>query len=168
MKTTFTIQDDKKTLLVERTFNTSKARLWEAYTTAKSLAAWFGPVGWETEVSQLDFTEGGEWHYVMKCVDKNQGEWFGKTSAGKAVYKNINPKDSFEYTDHFTDNEGNVIESMPVSHSKLVMKENEDGTTTLVVTTTYETEEALKTVIDMGMKDGYDQTLNKLEEFVSN
>ncbi|MCA9361369.1 SRPBCC domain-containing protein [Candidatus Kaiserbacteria bacterium] len=166
MKTIFTIHDDKKTLSIKRIFGTAKSRLWEAYTTAEAIAAWFGPAGWETEVPYLDFKDGGEWRYIMKCVDKNQGEWFGMTSAGKAVYSNINPENSFEYTDYFTDEDGNVNESMPVSHSKLVLQENEDGSTTLMVTTEYETEEALKQVLEMGMETGYDQTLDKLEGFV--
>lgn len=166
-KTNFTIQDDKKTLVMTRTFNASKSKLWQAHTTAEALKKWWGPKGWETEVPQLDFTEGGEWRYIMKCVDEKQTEWFGKTAPGKVVYKNIDPENSFEYTDYFTDEAGNVDESLPASHSKLSLQENEDGTTTLTVVTSYETEEALKQVIEMGMEEGYAQTLDKLEAFVT-
>ena len=165
-KTNFTVVDDGKSLLMERTFSASKDKLWHAYTDAEALAKWWGPIGWETEVKKLDFSEGGEWIYVMKCVDENQGEWFGQTSAGKTVFSNIKPGDSMQYTDYFTDEEGNINEEMPSSLTTLIFTENEDGTTSLKATTTYETAEALKQVLEMGMEEGYGQTLDKLEEFV--
>lgn len=165
--TTFTIGDDKKTITIERTFKAPKTKLWQAYTSAEALAKWFGPTGFETEVPYMDFRDGGEWRYIMKCVDENMGEWFGKTSAGKALYKNIKPEDSFEYTDYFTDDDGNVNKSMPTSHSKIVLHENEDSTTTLTVTTVYENEAALNQVLEMGMKEGYAETLDKLEKLVT-
>lgn len=167
-KTNFTISGDKKTLIVERTFNVPKHKLWKAYSTATAIARWFGPVGWETEVSKLDFVEGGEWIYIMKCVDKAQGEWYGKTSCGKGIYTRIDPENSFEYTDYFTDDNGNIDESLPSSQSILVFQENEDGYTTLKVTTMYDSAEALKQVIEMGMEEGYAQTLDKLETFLLN
>lgn len=166
-KTNFTISDDNKTLVMERTFNAPKTKIWKAYSDAEALATWWGPEGWETEVKHLEFVEGGHWLYVMKCVDVNQGEWFGQTSAGKAVYENINPEDSFEYVDYFSDENGQVNEEMPASHSVLTLTDNEDGSTTMVVKTSYETEEALKQVVEMGMKEGYAQTLDRLEAFVT-
>lgn len=167
-KTRFTIADDKRTLVIERTFNAPKRKLWEAYTKAEKLALWFAPKGWSTEVKKFDFIEGGEWIYVMKCEDKAQAEWFGKTSAGKAVYRDIIPEDSFGYTDYFTDEEGNANKTMPTSESSVHLTENADKTTRLTVTTTYQTEEGLKRVLAMGMEEGYGQTLDKLEEVVTN
>jgi len=165
-KTTFTVADDKKTLLVERTFNAPKHKLWNAYTDADALAQWWGPIGWETEVKRFDFSEGGEWLYIMKCVDENQGEWFGQLSAGKAVYSNIQPEDSFEYTDYFTDEQGVINEAMPASRTVLTLNENEDGSTKLVTKTAYDTEAALKQVLEMGMEEGFGQTLDRLDDFV--
>ncbi|MCA9354454.1 MAG: SRPBCC domain-containing protein [Candidatus Kaiserbacteria bacterium] len=167
MKTTFTIGEDKKTLVATRTFAAPKLKLWEAYTTAELVAKWWGPYGWETEVPKLDFTVGGEWQYIMRCVDPEQTEWYGKASAGKGVYKEIDPHDSFSYTDYFTDESFTINENMPSSHSKIEFVENADGTTTFTATTTYNTEADLKTVIEMGMEQGYDMTLDRLEEMVT-
>lgn len=167
MKTTFTVEDDKKTLLMERTFSAPQHRLWQAYSEKELFEQWFAPAGWEVKSTHFDFRDGGENHYVMTCVDKNQGEWYGKESAGKMVYEQVHPKSAFSYRDYFLDEEGNVMIDMPSSISNLELIDNGDETTTLRVKTVYETEEALKTVLEMGMKEGYEQTLDKLEAIIT-
>lgn len=165
-ETKFTVGNDKKTLVVERTFAAPKAKIWKAYSTREMLLKWWGPRGWETIIKHLEFKDGGSWHYGMKCVDKNQGEWFGMTSWGKFTYANIRPEVSFEYTDIFCDENGQAMPNMPSSHTVLTMTER-DGKTTVTTKTTYATAEALETVLKMGMKEGLTQTLDKLEEAVT-
>lgn len=166
-KTSFTILDDKKTLVMERTFTVTKDRLWNAYASAEMLAQWFSPEGWATDVKEHSFVDGGEYRYVMKCVDEAQKEWFGQTSSGKMVFGGINPKSSFGYTDYFTDENGVINEALPASHSSVELIQQDDNTTTLKVTTNYDTEAALKQVLEMGMEEGYSQTLDKLEELLA-
>ncbi|MFO0920196.1 MAG: SRPBCC domain-containing protein [Candidatus Saccharimonadales bacterium] len=166
-KTNFTILEDKKTLRMERTFPASQHKLWQAYADPNKLAHWFAPKGWSTEVKAHSFSEGGEYVYVMKCEDKSQGEWYGKTSAGKMAFSKINPEISFMYTDYFTDDKGKVNEELPSSHTVVTLEPIGDDSTKLVVDTYYETKEDLKTVLEMGMEDGYSQTLDKLEELLS-
>ena len=55
---------------------------------------------------------------------------------------------------------------MPVSETTLQFVE-EDGGTKLVSVTTFENEEALKTVMDMGMLEGITQTWDRLDDLVS-
>ncbi len=165
-ETQFTVGNDKKTLIVERTFNAPKSKVWKAYTTREMLAQWWGPRGWETIIKHLEFKDGGSWHYGMKCVDENQKEWFGMTSWGKFTYANIRPEESFEYTDIFCDEQGDPIPNMPSSHSELTLVEH-DGKTTVTTKVTYASEEALAQVLEMGMEEGLTQTLDKLEEVVS-
>lgn len=166
-KTTFTVGDDKKTLTMERTFQAPQNKLWRAYSEKELFEQWFAPQGWEVRSDKFDFKEGGENVYLMTCVDKAQGEWYGQTSAGKMVFSDIDPEATFTYADYFTDEAGVVNESMPVSISKLHLRENEDGSTTLRIVTSYDSEADLSQVLEMGMKEGYAQTLDKLEELVA-
>jgi uncharacterized protein YndB with AHSA1/START domain len=166
-KTTFTVADDKKTLVMTRDFTIAKAKLWAAYTEKDLFEQWFAPAGWEVTSKTFDFVEGGQNIYVMKCVDESQGEWFGKTSAGKMVFSNISPNDMFVYTDYFADEEGNVNQEMPSSKSTLQLTENTIGVTTLHITTEYETPDTLNQVLAMGMEQGYGETLDKLEELLN-
>ena len=68
---------ESKTLIIERSFNAPKDRLWQFYAVKEKFEQWWGPEGWETTTKEFDFTPGGQVHYAMKCVDEAQGEWFG-------------------------------------------------------------------------------------------
>lgn len=65
MKDTTDNQD--RVLTLERTFDAPKQLVWEAWTQAEHIAAWWGPTGMETEVEELDFRPGGRWKYLMKA-----------------------------------------------------------------------------------------------------
>lgn len=161
-QTKFTVGEDKKTLIVERTFDAPKAKVWEAHSNPEILKKWWGPKGWETTIKHMEFKEGGYWHYGMTCKVKEQAEWYGKTSWGKGVYGKISPKDSFVFTDYFCDENGTPVPGMPASTSTATFTEK-DGKTTLLNKTVYETAEALEQVMKMGMQEGYTQTLDNLE-----
>lgn len=161
-KTTFTISDDKKTLIVERVFPAPKSLVWDAYSKPDILASWWGPKGWETQIRHFDFSVGGYWHYCMRCIDKNQGEYYGMESWGKGTYTDIVPLTSISYKDEFCDESAKVNPDMPVSHTYLKLVD-ENGNTRLISKTGYETEAALKQVLEMGMEEGYRQTLDNLE-----
>jgi uncharacterized protein YndB with AHSA1/START domain len=164
-KATFTVADDKKTLIVERTFPANRTRVWSAYTKPELLAQWWGPRGWQTEIRHMDFSEGEYWHYGMKCMDPDQSDWYGKTSWGKGTFLRIIPEESFEYTDEFCDENGKTISGMPVSHTVITFSD-EQSFTTVTSKTEYETAEALAQVLEMGMQEGFTQTWDRFEEFL--
>ncbi|MDB5169108.1 MAG: activator of Hsp90 ATPase 1 family protein [Candidatus Saccharibacteria bacterium] len=165
-KSIFTVLDDNKSLVVKRTFSAPKESIWAAYTEADKLAKWWGPKGWETEVKEMDFRVGGPWFYAMTCKDEAQGDWFGKSSCGKGVYDAIKPQDSFSYTDYFTDEDGTITPGMPTSRTTIELMQD-NGETTITSTSEFESVEALKQVLDMGMQEGFDQTWDNLEIFLN-
>ncbi|UAL47124.1 SRPBCC domain-containing protein [Sutcliffiella horikoshii] len=156
---------DGNVLVLEREFNATKDVLFKAFSEAELLRKWWGPRGWELTVCDLDFREGGVWHYCMKCVDESQGDFFGFESWGKALYKKIVPNEKIEYIDYFSDAEGNESSEMPATLSTLSFEEHE-GKTKLVNRAEYESPEALKTVLEMGMEHGIKETWDRLEEHV--
>lgn len=164
-KATFTISEDKRTLLMERLFNVPGDRLWEAYANSEIIAQWFAPKGWSTEVRSHKFVDGGEFSYIMRCTDESQ-DWFGQSSSGMMRFSNINPKTRFEYHDVFTDENGVVNKDMPTSHSVVMISEPSPATSLLRVETSYSTPEALQQVLEMGMEEGYAETLDKLEDLL--
>jgi uncharacterized protein YndB with AHSA1/START domain len=140
--------------------------VWDAFTKPELFIQWWGPRGWQTEVKEFNCTEGGVNHYGMKCLDEAQGEWYGKYSWGKMVFLKINPIDSLDYQDFFVDENAIMQEGMPVitTHQEFI---DENGMTKIISVGTYETEEALKTVIDMGMIQGVTETWDRLDELVT-
>lgn len=165
-ETKFTIQDDKRTLVVERVFSAPRHNVWQAWTTPELFAQWWGPKGWKTEVKKMEFSEGGELHYGMKCEDPDQKDWYGKYSWGLSTYHSIKPEDGFDYDDAFCDENAVVTPGMPVL--KISMQFIEEGEFTRVVSTSVFDQAAdLEQVIAMGMKEGLTQTWDRLEELVS-
>ena len=71
---------ENKTLIIERTFDAPAQKLWRAYADKEWFEQWWGPEGWQTTTKEFTFAPGGRIHYAMKCVDENQGEWFGQES----------------------------------------------------------------------------------------
>ncbi|CAG7629288.1 SRPBCC domain-containing protein [Paenibacillus allorhizosphaerae] len=150
-------------LVLERVFNAPRELVFKAFSEAEHLKHWWGPRGWEIPVCNVDFRPGGVWHYCMKCVDKNQGDFYGMESWGKGVYEEIVAPEKIVYVDYFSDAEGNENESMPSTRVTLTFDEHE-GKTKLINRALYASPEALKTVLDMGMEQGISETWDRLDE----
>lgn len=102
----------------------------------------------------------------MKCVDRNQGQFYGMESWGKGIYKEISEPESISYTDYFSDAEGTINEEMPSTEVTLEFVD-EDGKTKLINRGEYVSAEALQSVMEMGMLQGITDTWNRLEEHLN-
>lgn len=154
-------------LTLTRVINAPKSKVWAAWTTADIFVQWWGPEGWSTTTTHFDFAPGGYLLYGMTCEDKNQGDWFGKTSWGKSVYETINPEDDFTYVDYFCDEHGKEDTSLPAARVVMNFTEQADGSTLMTSITTYKTEAELQQVLAMGMEAGISQTHDRLEALLS-
>ena len=164
-KTEHRIEGDN-VLVLERVFDAPRELVFRMFGDSEHLKHWWGPRGWELPVSRLDFRPGGSWHYCMKCVDENQGEFYGAESWGKMYYQEIDEPNRIVLTDYFSDAEGNIDSSLPASNSVWEFIDL-GGKTKLVSRTTYASPEALQTVLDMGMLQGISETWDRLEEHVA-
>ncbi|WP_028775626.1 SRPBCC domain-containing protein [Shimazuella kribbensis] len=152
-----------QTFILERVFDAPRELVFQAYSEPDHLKNWWGPKGWVLTVCNIDFRQEGIWHYCMKCMDKNQGDFYGMESWGKAIYHEIVVDEKIHYTDYFSDADANEVEGMPSSEITVLFIEHE-GKTKLITKSKYESPEALKSVLDMGMEQGITQTLDRLEE----
>ncbi|MGG1661790.1 SRPBCC domain-containing protein [Brevibacillus sp. NRS-1366] len=150
-------------LVLERIFNAPRELVFKAFSEAEHLKNWWGPRGWTLTVCNVDFRPGGIWHYCMKCIDENQGDFYGFESWGKAVYQEIVEAEKIVYIDYFSDAEGNEAEGMPSSDITMIFEEHE-GKTKLVSRAKYASAEALKKVMEMGMEQGITETWDRLDE----
>jgi len=162
MKTKVTKDLENKTLIIERSFEAPKEKVWRAYSEKAWFEKWWGPEGWETTTKQFEFTPGGRIHYCMKCLDKNQTEWYGKETWGRMDIEAINEPNSFSAKDFFSDAEGVVNSELP--STRFTVELIEEGNQTRLVSKTYgESAEKIEELIKMGMVEGYDSQLNRLE-----
>ncbi|OAS15762.1 SRPBCC domain-containing protein [Paenibacillus oryzisoli] len=159
-----TIED--KVLILEREFNAPRELVFQAFTQAEHLKHWWGPRGWTLPVCHVDFRVGGVWHYCMKCEDKNQGDFYGMESWGKAVYNEIVVPEKIVYVDYFSDAEGNEAANMPSTRVTLTFLETETGTK-VINRGEYTSAESLQQVLDMGMMEGITDTWDRLSEHLA-
>lgn len=165
-KTKVTKDLENKTLTIERIFDAPKEKLWRAYADKEWFEKWWGPEGWETTTKEFNFAPGGKIHYGMKCVDENQGEWFGKESWGLMQIESVDEPNSFTAMDYFSNPEGSADETMP-SQKFVVELVDENGSTRLVCRCVTETADQLEELVKMGMVEGFSSQMNKLEQLLA-
>jgi uncharacterized protein YndB with AHSA1/START domain len=158
---------ESKTLTIEREFSAPVAKLWRAYADKESFEKWWGPEGWQTTTKTFEFKPGGKVHYAMKCVDENQGEWFGQETWGLMDITSIEEAKRFEALDHFSNAEGTVDEKMPTQKFIVEFVDAGDGKSKLVCHSVCETAEQLEELVKMGMVEGFSSQLNKLEKLLA-
>jgi len=155
--------ENDRVLVLERVFDAPRDLVFNMFKEPEHLKRWWGPKGWELPVCNIDFRPGGVWHYCMKCIDKNQGDFYGMESWGKGVYKEIVEPESIAYTDYFSDAEGNENADLPATEVAMEFVDL-NGKTKLISRSQYVSAEALKTVMDMGMLQGITETWDRLAE----
>jgi uncharacterized protein YndB with AHSA1/START domain len=155
MKTTYTELSESNQLIAKRTFEAPKSKVWQYYTNAELLDKWWAPEPYKAITHSFDFREGGHWHYVMQGPN-------GDAHYCINTYKTIDPENSFTAFDAFANEDWSVRTDMPSQDWEVAF--TEDGNTTMLkVVLTCKTKEDLETLINMGMKEGFDQGLNQLE-----
>lgn len=157
---------ENKKLIIEFIANGSIDKVWSAYADKGTFEKWWGPEGWKTTAKEFTFEPGGRVHYGMKCVDENQGEWFGQVSWGLMAVQEVNPSHSFTYKDYFSDESGAINTELP---ALTVTNEffEQDGKTKIVSTSLADSAEQIEQLLKMGMVEGFSSQLNKLDTLVS-
>lgn len=156
---TVTKETENHRLIIERTFDDSRIRLWEAWSNERKLTIWWGPGQWPASSKSFDFRPGGHWHYKMTGPD-------GTESWSWIDYKTIDAPNSLTAEDRFSDAEGNKSTDMPAIEWEVVFSGEFDGPTTLTTTLTFSDQANMQKVIDMGFEAGYTQALDQLSEML--
>lgn len=150
---------DGNTLTVERTFNADIDTVWPYWTEAELLDLWWAPKPWVSKTKEMDFREGGRRLYAM-CGPEGEEHWC------LATYTRITPKLSFSGEDAFCNEEGTINEELPVSTFTNTFKDDA-GKTHVTVVSVYASEEHLKQIIDMGVKEGLSMIFDTLDGILS-
>lgn len=153
-------------LVMERRFDAPRELVFQMFSDSEHLENWWGPKGWETENYAFTFAIGGVWHYCMVCTDEDQGDYYGQTSWGRAVFQEIHIPEKIVYIDQFSDEAGNVSEEFPEMDITLNFVE-EAGTTRLQIISRFASAEELKTVVNMGVIEGVTSQYDRLDGYLA-
>lgn len=152
-------KEDKK-LILTREFDAPPELMFDIWSSCKHLKHWWGPKEWPIDECEMDFRKGGEWRYCLRGPSEGDESW------GLAVYQEISKPDTIIYKDHFTDADGNIMENMP-NLTITVEFEAQNGKTKQVNTVDFDSNEDRDKIYDMGMAEGMDSSLDRIDEYLS-
>jgi uncharacterized protein YndB with AHSA1/START domain len=152
----------KRELVIVRIFDAPRELFWKYWTEPEYFKRWWGPEGFTTTVSRIDFRVEGVY---LNCLKSPEGENYWSTG----VYREIIEPERIVYTDSFSDSEGNQV---PASYYEMSV----NWPLELLVTVTLEEYEGQKTRLTLKhagfptgedrdlTKDGWNESLDKLAE----
>jgi len=153
----FTVDKEKKTVLVTREFDAGLSHVWDAFTKKEILDQWWAPRPFKSRTKVMDFKVGGRRLYAMVSPEGNE-HW------AMHEYTSISPKTNFKYLNAFADQNGNP--QLPGSDWDLNFSEK-DGTTTVRISIYNDSLERMEKMIEMGFQGGFTATLDHLAEILS-
>lgn len=157
-QTEFRTGNDGRELVIERVFDAPRELVFRAWTEPEHIKRWFGPSVFPVTYCVIDLRPGGTWHYCMTGPDNTQA-W------GKATYQEVVAPERLVYTDAFSDAEGNVNETLPVS-TITVNFIDEGGKTRINSRAVYANAADLQTLQEMGMFEGITETWQQLADYL--
>jgi uncharacterized protein YndB with AHSA1/START domain len=147
--------EKQNVLTVTRTFDAELDLVWRAWTEAELLDQWWAPKPWKSVTSHMDFKVGGHRIYAMVGPE-------GEKHVGRTDYVSINEKKDFAGEDAFCDDDGNINPDFPIA-TFINQFESNANSTLVTIETEYASEEHLKQVIEMGMKEGLSAAFENLD-----
>lgn len=160
MKTNYTVVPENNQLIAERSFAAPKSKVWQYYTSAELLDLWWAPAPYKAITKSFDFTPGGHWHYLMQGPE-------GVEHYCINLFKTIDAENSFTALDAFANPGWSINNDLPGSNWEVTFTENGDMTDMKMVLTCVD-KAGLDTLIEMGMKKGYNQGLDQLDALLTN
>jgi uncharacterized protein YndB with AHSA1/START domain len=148
-----------KKLQVTRTFDAPLDLVWRAWTEREILDQWWAPKPYRAETKTMDFREGGLWLYAMVGPQ-------GDRSWCRVDYQLIEPQVRIVSTDGFCDEEGNPSADFSPMHWHKTFSSNNDETT-VQVNLSFDKEDDLQTILQMGFQEGFTAGLSNLDAYLS-
>jgi uncharacterized protein YndB with AHSA1/START domain len=158
-ETIYTKDVSNKKIKVIREFDAPVEQVWKAWTEKELLDQWWAPRPWKANTISMDFRDGGTWLYYMEGPD-------GSRHYCRADYSSIIPNKSYEGLDAFTDENGNINTEFPRMKWKVEFNKTEAGTR-INVEISFDSEDDLEKIIEMGFKEGFAMAHNNLDELLA-
>ncbi len=143
--------DPARILQVERLVGAPIDLVFEMFTDARHLDAWWGPDGFRNETHEMEFSVGGLWRYIMHGPD-------GKDWPNWIRYQEITAPTRIAY-EH-----GGEMGEAAHFHGVITLKPEGDQTR-VTLTLIFATPEARDATLKFGAVEGGKQTLARLDAY---
>lgn len=157
-------------VVFERIFNSTPEMVFKAWTDPEMIKKWWGPEHFYAPSIKIDLRVGGKYIFAMHGPEGSQWD---KDMYSAGIYKEIVPNKKLVVTDYFSDENGDkasptehgLDSNMPQDMTVTVLFDDlGDGKTKLsIVYPKPESKEQLEAMLKSGMKEGWNSSLDKLE-----
>lgn len=145
--------DPARILKVDRLVRAPISLVFEMFSDARHLDAWWGPDGFQNETHEMDFSVDGLWRYTMHGPD-------GKDWPNWIRYREISPPTRIAY-----EHGGEMGE--PAHFDGIITFESEGDKTRITMILIFPTQAARDATFKFGAVEGGKQTLARLDAYVS-
>jgi uncharacterized protein YndB with AHSA1/START domain len=146
-----TAEPGQATVIIERTFDAPRDKVFKAMTTKELVEKWWIGPGYDIRVEELDPRDGGTWKYVQS-KDGQEISFFGS-------FHEVSPErviQTFEFD--------GLGERGHVSMDKMELTETPDGKTAMHITSTFFSVADRDGMLQSGMEEGMNNTYDALEK----
>jgi uncharacterized protein YndB with AHSA1/START domain len=147
-------------LTVSRAFAAPVEKVWRAWTEAGQLDKWWAPKPWRAITKSMDFTQGGKWLYCMTGPNGDEKQWC------RVDFPSIDPGKSFTTKASFCDEDGNINNSFPAMYWDIQFNPADAGAV-VAITISFDKEEDLEKIVQMGFEQGFSMGLGNLDELLA-
>lgn len=147
---------DSLTLTLIADFRAPLERVWQLWADPRQLERWWGPPTHPATVEQHDLVPGGTVTYFMTGPEGEQYHGWWQVVA-------VEPTRRLEVRDGFADDHGVVNEELPVTHMVVELRDRDGGGTTVLITSTFPSAEAMQQLIEMGMDEGLAAAMGQMD-----
>ena len=143
------------TLTLVAEFDAPQERVWQVWEDPRQLERWWGPPSWPATFDEHDLRPGGTSKYYMTGpAGEKAGGWWRVTAVEKPH--------SFSFEDGFADDDGNPVDSMPVTQGTVTL-EDLGGRTRMICVSRFASLEQLEQLSQMGMEEGMRQAMGQID-----
>lgn len=143
----------EREFVVERTIESTPAKIFEAYTDPELIAQWWAHPGQTMRVDVMDVRPGGEWRFTHVSDDGDEMVMHGE-------YRDVDPVTHLSYT--YNNGEGTAEEILAIVDLEAL----EDGTQ-LTLTNRCESVEQRDEMLSYGAAQGTKASWERLAELLS-
>jgi len=147
---------DSNSVYVMKIYDADVSKVWDYFTKSELLDQWWAPKPWKCETKTQDFKDGGTWLYSMVGPE-------GERHYAKVNYGEITEHRSFDGTDAFCDENGNINEDFAQSKWLFGFTGVEEGTK-VTINIHFPTPEAMNQQLEMGFEEGFKMGLTQLAD----
>jgi uncharacterized protein YndB with AHSA1/START domain len=160
MSVTSIVKDhEAKTMTITAEFDEPAERIWELWADPRQLERWWGPPTYPATVEDHDLTPGGSVTYFMTGPegDRHRGWW-------RVI--SVDPPHDLEFEDGFADDDGNPNPDLPVTTSRVSIREQPGGRTRMTIETAFPSREAMDQLLAMGMEEGITAAISQIDQLL--